>query len=129
MNSSEKGNLAESKTVTYYLRQGARVLMPFGDGSPYDLVIDSEGQFTRVQVKTGVVSGDVIRFNSSSIARSGVRTGYAGRADVFAVYCMELDTLYLVPVSKVGINGGRLRLFPPKNNQTAKILLASSYKV
>jgi len=35
------------------VRRGFHVLIPFGEGQPYDLVIDLEPAFMRVQCKTG----------------------------------------------------------------------------
>ncbi len=70
-----------------------------------DFVIEKEGVFTRIQVKTGRLKAGAIRWWSRSIKyRSGKHTTrpYTNEIDLFAVYCPELDKLYLVPVNHVG---------------------------
>jgi hypothetical protein len=35
------------------LRRGKKVLMPFSDNCRYDIVVEENGSFTRIQCKTG----------------------------------------------------------------------------
>lgn len=45
--------------------------------------------------------------------------GYAGHVDGFAVYCPQIERIYLVPIEVVQTAiGTRLRLAPAKNVQT-----------
>ena len=108
---------------------GKTVLVPFGDGQRYDLAIDEGGTLVRVQCKTGWRSGTTLRFQVSSLARSGKRTDYRGSADIFGVWSPELDKVYLVPVEDCPTRAAWLRLEPTRNNQRDKIRWARDYEV
>ena len=129
MNSTRVGSVAEAAVLSSLLRVGHDVLTPFGGGLGYDLAYDDGDRITRVQVKSGKLSGGVIRFNTASIARSGERVGYAGRADEFGVYCAEIDRVYLVPVGLMSRNGGWLRVAATRNGQSKGILWAKDYEL
>jgi hypothetical protein len=52
MNSKQKGDLALSKAISYYMEAGFEVLLPIGDKRPYDLVVENaEGILRKVQCK------------------------------------------------------------------------------
>lgn len=130
MNSTEIGSRTEGIILAALLRSGRNVLLPFGGGLRYDLVIESEGKFQRVQCKTAVMRGGCVIFNSCSQggAKGGTpRKNYLGDADLFGVYCPTNDMTYLIPVEDVATNEGRLRVEPPRNNQ--RVRLAESYLI
>lgn len=81
--------------------KGYTVLLPIGDGHRYDLVLDTPEGFKRVQCKTAFVSKDGanLRYKaySQSFDRKSTYRYTAEEADLFAVYCPKLDTVYLVP--------------------------------
>ncbi|MCK9594258.1 MAG: group I intron-associated PD-(D/E)XK endonuclease [Candidatus Omnitrophica bacterium] len=52
MDKKLKSDIAESAVITELLKQGFRVLKPFGDRLPYDLAIDLDGKLLRIQVKS-----------------------------------------------------------------------------
>lgn len=63
------------------------------------------------------------------IAITKIRTSYQGRAELFGVWCPELDTVYLVPVKSVpGGTDAHLRVSPTKNNQETGIRWAKDYE-
>jgi hypothetical protein len=45
---------------------GYRFLVPMGENTRYDLVIDDQGRFSRVQCKTGRLRRGAVRFNACS---------------------------------------------------------------
>ena len=47
-----KADVAESSVVTELLKRVFRVLKPVGDRLPYDLALDCDGKFLRIQVKS-----------------------------------------------------------------------------
>ena len=111
------------------LEKGEVVLLPFGDNERYDLVIDEDGTFTRIQCKTGRLRNGVIVVKTCSYGRDGsTKKDYIGSADKFGIYCPENDKTYLVPVSEVGSRGVYLRIDPPKNNQINNIRWAKDYE-
>ncbi len=114
-----------------------QVLIPFGENQRYDLLIEDGDLFIRVQCKTGRLRDGAIRFNACSVnyhhpnnrGSKPYRHDYRGAADVFGVYCLETDGVYLVPVNEVGRNLGALRIEPTKNSQQKKIRWAADYEL
>lgn len=94
-----KGSVAETHAVAALAQCGYFPLLPAIAGRRYDLVFeDAEGNFWRVQVKTGRYRSGSIEFHTKT---DNVQGGYRGQADYFAVYCPDLKKVYLVPVSEV----------------------------
>lgn len=115
MNSKIIGDISEASVIAALLKSGLNVLMPFGDRNRYDIVIEHDGKFERVQIKTGRQRGRVIVYNTQSSTRvNGKRCelGYQGQVETFAVYHRELDRVYMVPVGKAATGKGSLRLGP-----------------
>lgn len=117
------GEISEAAIITRFLQLGYIVLIPYGGNQRYDLVIeDSEGQFWRVQCKTGWIDegSTVIRFNTANANVTGKNRQsrhYRGQCDYFALYCEKLNKVYLVPVDQVGTSSARLRLVPAMKDQ------------
>jgi hypothetical protein len=52
MKTKEKGDIALSKAISYFVEYGYEVLLPLGDRRPYDLAIELEdGTLKKVQCK------------------------------------------------------------------------------
>ena len=58
---------------------------------------------------------------------SGGQRGCPGDAELFAVYCPDLDATYLIPVEHIGATTGCLRLKPARNGQTRGVRDARPY--
>lgn len=129
------GEISEAAIITRFLQLGYVVLTPYGGNQRYDLVIeDAEGQFWRIQCKTGRIdeSGTVLRFSTSISNVTGKNRqprNYRGQCDYFAVYNERLNKFYLIPVDQVGINGASLWLAPSKNNRDKNKLWARDYEL
>ncbi len=125
------GERSEGMVLAALLRAGKVVLQPFGDNQRYDLVIDEDGTFIRVQCKTGRIQKGALYFDacSSQAHRGKGKQDYRGQADVFGVYSPELDGVYMVPVAEVGRTCGSLRLEPPKNGQKKGVRMADTYRL
>src|SRR5947209_14391348 len=98
------GERAQGFILARLMEYDFTVLIPFGDNARYDLVVEKDGQFWRVQCKTGRLSkgGTGIEWNTASIdARTWKRKDYGGKIDYFAVYCPDTDGVYLVPIADV----------------------------
>ncbi len=129
-NTSNRGNKSEAKVLLALIEQGYIVSQPFGSGHGYDLVVDDGQLLLRVQVKTAHLRNGCIVFNAYSMPGNGsAQRGYEGRADLFAAYCPNTNSVYLVPVRSVGANKVYLRVDPPANNQELGILWARNYEV
>ncbi len=131
---SRIGEISRWQIVAALTRRGKQLLLPVGDHLRYDLAIDDEGTFLRVQCKTGRLRNGVISFATCSVdsrsKRGGcVRRSYRGEIELFGVYCPENGKCYLVPVEQVGINDCRLRVDPPRNGQKTLIRWAEDYEM
>jgi len=123
------GERSEAQVIATLLRAGIVVLTPFGDSQRYDMVIDHDGTFIRIQCKTGRVVAGAVKFNCcSNNWNTRVRKTYHGQADIFAVYSPELERIFMVPVSVTGKKSISLRLSPPKNGQQKAIRMAADYE-
>lgn len=127
-----KGNRTEARVLAALLDRYDTVLLPYGGNCRYDLAVDTTGGFIRIQCKTGRLRKGTIRFNacsSTSHHLNGARRAYHGEADIFGVYCPELQKVYLVPVDNCGTTDVWLRVDPPKNNQKSGIRMASDFEL
>jgi hypothetical protein len=82
------------------------LLLPFGENTRYDLVIDNGSELWRVQCKAGRLRYGSIRFKTcSSYAHHRDPTmqtrHYQGEIDYFGVHCPETGAVYLIPISKL----------------------------
>lgn len=127
MNTYEKGNLSEAVLTARLLEYGYKVLIPVGSCSRYDLVIESDYGFQKIQVKTACIYKERIMFNTCSNNKGYKRKSYHGEIDLFGVYCKELDECYLIPVEKTGKSAMSLRINNSKNNQRKGINLKDDF--
>ena len=129
------GNISESAITTRFLQLGYEVLIVHGGKQRYDLMIeDDEGEFWRVQCKTARIyeNGTVLKFdtaNHNMALKNKQWRHYRGQCDYFAVYCEELNKVYLIPVDEVGTTRANLRLVPAKNNQELYVRWAKDYEI
>lgn len=133
MRTATKGNLGEvgeAAVLNAFVRRSFDVLVPFGGGQPYDLVVDVGGcAFLRVQCKTAWPRGGCLVFNCRSTDHGRGPVPYFGLADIFGVYFPPRDAVYLVPVGAVARTEGRLRVEPTRNNQQQRIRLATDFEI
>lgn len=128
-----KGDVTEAVVLAELVKLGFVVMIPFGDNQPYDIVVDNGGKFSRLQCKTGRVRDGVVVFNTEScLPRADgkiVSRSYVGEVDYFAIYCREINKIYLVPIGQACKGKCSLRLEPAKNNQAEGVRLASSFEL
>lgn len=130
MTPSELGALAELAVATALTKLGRSVYLPFFNShGRIDLVYEDErGELKRVQCKTARLVGDVIAFPCCSHT-GGIERDYRGDADEFGVYCVENESVYLVPVGDVPTRVARLRVGPTRNNQASGVRWADVYRL
>jgi PD-(D/E)XK endonuclease len=105
----EIGATSEALVLARLVELGYAVSIPFGGHLRYDLVVDDGSELTRVQVKTGRLTGNRIVFPTASRGRRS----YVGAADDFLVYCPETSEIYRIPVEACG-HGGSSYLYLSK---------------
>ena len=132
---TEKGGIAETAIAWHATRLGIPVLKPATEGLRYDLAFELGTHIARVQCKWGNVKGGVVsahvggcRFTPS---RGYVRSTYdPTEIELLAIYCAELDQVYVVPIEDIaGQSYVHLRLRPAKNNQRSFVRWASQYEL
>lgn len=136
-NTATKGEASECAILARLIALGYKCLIPWGHDHRYDIAIDNDGEFVRIQCKTArfnAVQGN-LKFNTViTYARVGgkphLRKGYKGEADYFGVYCPEIGKVYLVPVEEMPDGGTAvLRLSPAKNSQQKGVRWAKDYEI
>jgi hypothetical protein len=132
LTTDQKGNIAEAAIALAATKLGIDVYLPTGEGGRYDLILDLGGKLNRVQCKWATRHGDVVLIRCYSCRRTAdrlVRRGYsAEEIDMFAGYCLELDTCYLIPFHELdGQRVVQLRLGPTRNNQKRRIRWAREF--
>jgi hypothetical protein len=125
------GERAQGAIVAEVMKYGYTVLIPFGEGRRYDMVIEKAGEFFRLQCKAGWYENGVIKFNTCSVHWwAKKRKSYTREEiDYFAVYCEHTEKAYLIPPEDVGTNQGYLRVEPTVNNQVKGIRWAKDYEI
>jgi len=90
-----RGEWAELRFMLRATELGLRVTKPWGDNSPYDLVIETSGRFLRVQVKC-------TRFRRGRSYKCHLDSnGHAytpDQIDFIAAYIIPTDTWYILPI-------------------------------
>lgn len=129
MNTHKVGDLAEARVLAALLKLHEAVLVPFGNGRPYDLVFeDVDGEFRTVQCKNGRYRDGSVVFNTVASGPRRPASGYEG-IDFFGVFCPELDLTLLVPVTAVSTGKGVLRVDQPKGPNGSRLNWAEQYKI
>jgi hypothetical protein len=113
------GDVSTAMILSSLLRMKRNVLLPFGDRHRYDLVIETDGTFLRVQCKTGRLEDGCIVFNCYSVVKDSktkkyVHKTYEDQVDAYGVYCPQVDKSYLIPAEKCSRSESRL-LFDENN--------------
>jgi hypothetical protein len=130
MSTAQRGNAAEAAVLHALIRHGVDVLVPFGSGHPFDLVLQlAAGPFLRVQCKRAWGLQGCVVFNARSTDHGRGPGSYRGLADLFGVYFPPTDQVYLVPIDGVASFEGRLRLEPTRNNQKRGIRFATDFEI
>jgi hypothetical protein len=105
MNNKEKGAIAESQAIAYFVKNGYEVCIPIGDRRPYDLVIEKEGKLSKVQVKyAGLYKGGkhhvALRTMGGNQSYQSIKKYTNSDFDLLFIYCQN-DKKLLVNWSKI----------------------------
>lgn len=130
MGTIARGNTAEAAVLNAFVKRGFQVLVPFGGGQPYDLVVDlGSAGFLRVQCKAARSRDGCLIFNGRTTDHGRGRLSYLGRADVFGVWLDRDHPIYLIPINDADTCHPRLRFEPTRNNQRQGVRFAADYEV
>lgn len=128
MTPSQVGERAEAAVVDALIQIGKAVYLPTGASGRCDLLFEDDAGLHRVQVKNGVLRGEIVCFRTASNTKNRPKD-YRGEVDFFGVYCHELRSAFLVPVEDAPLRAGYLRLTPPRNGQRRGIRWADQYQL
>jgi hypothetical protein len=128
---NEIGERIQGAILAEVMKYRYMVLIPFGKDCRYDMVIEKDAQFPRLQCKAGRYENGVVRFNAcSSNWFNKIRKRYTNEEiDYFAVYCEHTGKVYLVSVEEIDGSDASLRIEPTANNQQKGIRWAKDYEV
>lgn len=127
----EIGLIGEQVLIAEFTKNGISVLLPIGDNSPYDMVIDYNSRFVKVQAKTteSVQNGKMVFCtNVTNPFKKTTRKYTANEIDIFGLYCIENGYIGLLPIKECTSKETVIRLEKPKNNQSSKIKMACDYR-
>jgi hypothetical protein len=92
-----RGEWAELRFMALAAEHGLSVSKPFGDSQRYDVAVESQGQFLRIQVKCTMA-----RFGKGYICtfiRTGMTPYTPQDLDFFAIYVIPVDVWYIIPAA------------------------------
>ncbi|WP_240145682.1 group I intron-associated PD-(D/E)XK endonuclease [Halococcus salsus] len=102
MNTGQKGDIAETRAIAELVELGYRVSVPTSGHCPYDLVLDTDDELLKIQVKHATLRDDE-RMRRCSLKRSNpnateTNDSYYGanEVDAYLVFCPEKETLYWI---------------------------------
>ncbi|MGI8462634.1 MAG: group I intron-associated PD-(D/E)XK endonuclease [Solirubrobacterales bacterium] len=124
-----KGRSTEAAVLNAFAQRDHPVAVPFGDGQPYDLVVDLGTAALRVQCKTARAYSGGLMFNCRSTDHGRGPASYIGLADAFGVYFPGNQQVYVVPVLGTTCTKAILRLEPTRNNQRLRVRMAVDYEI
>ena len=119
LNCKQKGISTELQCLAAFSKLGIQILIPYGDYARYDIVIDINNIFYRIQCKTASLEREGVykipcRSTAANKSRAASRSYTKDEIDFFATIIE--DQCYLIPIEECGGNSKMLRFLPPKNN-------------
>jgi hypothetical protein len=122
-----KGDIAELAVAKRLMLEGWQILFPYGEDHRYDLVVEKDGKFIKIQVKYITPKNGAIDINCQSSNNWSVLVYNPSEIDVIAAYNSTDEEIYFLPASKMHHRSFKLRLEDAKNNQKSKINLAKNF--
>ncbi len=123
MDTKLKADIAESAVITELLKKSFKVLRPVGDRLAYDLGVDLENKFIRIQVKSAwfdvkskcyVVDARRTKTNRRRMLRQRYDVN---DFDFAIVYIADLHVFYVMPVSEFSGYGSTITFIESEKRQ------------
>jgi hypothetical protein len=116
MNTREVGEIAQLQGEIAFKKSGYVVLNPIGHEQPYDFVAEKDGEFIKVQSKSGRIKNGSIDVHVCTYTAGETREYSKNEIDVFSIYVPKIDETYIVPVEEAPNQNMRLRVDEVTNN-------------
>lgn len=110
MFSCDYGRLGELKVAAYFTSLGYPVFTQVSGGSPYDLVVEINGELKRVEVKTTRTKSNsgkyVVQIKSVRInkGRNKINGFNNSKCDILAIYIIPKDKVILIDSKEIKSN-------------------------
>ncbi len=128
---TQKKQLAKEGELRFaaeFIRKGWSIFLPYGEDSAVDLLIEKDGEFKRIQIKTTKPIMGAIHCRLKSSNNWQVKKYTKKEIDYFGIYDYENKKGYLIPIEKVlGMIEISLRIEKTRNNQQVGIRSAEEY--
>lgn len=136
--SKRLGNVGEAVALSKFISLGYNVYLPFGNSGSVDMIVDLNGFYCKVQVKTSTRNnGDAVIFHLTK-GNGYVRDGSTliarhdkyetGEIDAYVLYDAIADTLFMVPGSWC-VNGTVKLRYKKAKNPVKSCKYASDYSI
>jgi hypothetical protein len=112
-NSGERGEWAEIRFVARAMEQGFRVSKPWGNTSPYDLMVERDGTAFRVQIKSTIHRIPPASYACGMPCEKRM-LALLKEVDFLAAYVIPADLWYIIPAGTVRKAKGSISLSPWK---------------
>jgi PD-(D/E)XK endonuclease len=112
----QRGEWVELQFMTDAAERGFNVSKPWGDSTRYDVSVEHEGRFRRVQVKSTSVprgEGGYVCY----LKRTGIRYYTVAEVDFFAIYVLEKKVWFIMPSRVVLRLKSNIRVAPGNKKQ------------
>lgn len=119
LNTSQIGQIVEQKCIVFFLERGYTVSIPVGNYAKYDILLEKENKFYRIQCKHANLIETGFKLKTCIQARDGSRRGYS--SDECDFFMTEANgKFYLFPVWNQIEK--KIWTVPPKNNLSSCVL-------
>lgn len=134
MDTKRKGNSTELSCISKLYDYGCEILLPYGDSQLYDIVIEYNHNFYKIQCKHANPHFDEYNELASIDFKTSHESGrkakkknslYKKRYRFFATFIN--NECYLIPVEKTPHRYKTLRFKKPKNGMITNINFAADY--
>jgi hypothetical protein len=102
-----QGDSGVAAALAYYAGQGWPVSVPFGEGQRYDLIVDRDGELSRVQVKSAHTKNKAGNYQAELRTKGGNKSGTgkeyrlsSEETDEVVIACGD-GTLWLFPIEEL----------------------------
>ncbi len=124
-----KGLLGELEFTLKLVKDGWNILKPADQNSRYDLVIERNGEFKKVQIKYCTPKNGIVRLELDKPRRKTLPYSLS-ESDYMGAYNSRDCKFYLVPLREFGKQKEIwLRIDPPRNNQSKNVRFAKEFEI
>lgn len=102
-----KGDLSKAYVIAKLLKAGYKVLEPVSENSRYDLVVDLDGKFVKIQVKTIYYKNDMqvyemVCYSTTRRNKMHIKTKYTpDEVDFIIGFNPDNDEVYAFPIEDI----------------------------